>query len=105
MTTHSQLSREIALGSKVEADRFLAIPVRGDLKNRGPADALMREKHVFPKCRRCFCHAASGSNHRGRDSREIAPAFAVGCVEDKRGQGRARSYNLQSELPGQIVTK
>ncbi len=105
MTTLPQLGSEIALGSKVEANRLLPIPVRRDLENRRTAEAVMCEKHVFFEHGQCLFHAASGSNHFGRDSRKIAPALAVGFAEYKRDQRGARSYDLQSELPGQIITK
>src|SRR5271163_4645500 len=105
MTARSQLNGEIALGSKVEADGLFPIPVRRDLKNRRPADAAMREKQIFLKRGQCLFHAASGSDDFSRDSCKIAPALAVGFAEDERDQRGARSHDLQSELPRQVITK
>src|ERR1700676_4383516 len=102
MFPRAQISSEIAVWRKIEINRLLAVPVRRDLENRGPADAAMGEKHVFAKP---LFRAASGSNHLGRNSCQIAPALRIPLAENERNQGSAGRLDLQSELPGQIVTK
>ena len=105
LATRAQFSGEVAAGRKVEMNRLLAIPVRRDLQNRRPAESMMSEKHVFPKREGRLFRRASGSNHLGRDSREIAPALAIPFAEDERDQGGACGLDLQAKLVGQIVTK
>ena len=106
MAARLQFGGEIAVWRKVEIDRLLAVPVRRDLENRGPADTAMSKKHVFAeRLFRVALRAASGSNHLGGDSCQIAPALAVAFAEDERNEGGAWGHDLQAELPGQIVTK
>src|SRR5271165_3746940 len=102
MAPRSQLGAEIAIRCKVETNRGRTVPVRRDLENRGPADAVVREKHIFAER---LLRAASGGNHLGRDPCEIAPAPAVAFAKGERDQGGTWGYDLQTELPGQIVTK
>src|ERR1700692_4871757 len=102
MATRAQISSEIAIWRKIEMNRFLAVPVRRNLKDRWPAEAAMSEKHVFTKS---LFRAARGSNHICRDSCQIAPALAIPFAEHERDEGGAWRLNLQAELPRQIVTK
>src|ERR1700675_141493 len=102
MFPRAQVSSEIAVGRKIEMNRLLGVPVRRDLENGGPADAAMGEKHVFAKH---LFPAASASNHLGRNSCQIAPALRIPLAENAGNQGSAGKLELQSELPGEIVTK
>ena len=87
-------------------NRLLAVPVRRNLENRGPADAAMSEKHIFAeRWFRIAFRAANGSNHLDGDSSQIAPALAVAFAEDERDKSGAWGFDLQAELPGQIVPK
>jgi len=105
MAAGSQISGEIAAGREVELNGLPAVPVRRDLENRGPGEAVVREEQVFPKRRWRLFRAASGGNHFGGDSRQIAPALALLFAKGERDEGGAWGLDLQAELPGQIVTK
>src|SRR5260370_42483118 len=102
MFPRAQISSEIAVWRKIEMNRLPGVPVRRNLENGGPADAAMGEKNVFAKH---LFRAARASNHLGRNSCQIAPALRIPLAENERRQGSAGRLDLQSELPGQIVTQ
>src|ERR1017187_3115234 len=102
MTSRSRKRVQIEIGSEVDRNQFLPVPVGRDLEDRGSADAVVREEQFFSKC---FFPAGCGDNHLGRDSSEIAPALEIGLAKDKRNQGGARRLDLQAKLPCQVITK
>ena len=84
----------VALGSEIELDRLAFVPVRGDLENRGAAEATMGEEHLLAK----GILTGDGSNHVGGDTREFGIAMLIGAIEDERNKGRPSGNDVKAEL-------
>lgn len=90
--------RHLAIRREIEVERLAFFPIRGDLENRGAAQASVREEHLFAK----RLMIGGGGNGRGNTGK-VAVATLLFLGENKRNEGGPRFYNFQPELPRKII--
>ena len=90
----------VAIGSEVETNGLSGVPVGGDLKDGGAAQATMGEEHFFTK--RIFTR---GSYHLGGHPREFGIALMIGAMEDERDEGGTSGNDIVAKLPGEVVAE
>lgn len=100
MSGGAESGGEIAAGGYIQMDGLAFVPIGGDLKDRGTAEATMSEEHLFAEG-----DFSGRGNDFGGDTGEIGVALLIGAIENKRNEGGSRGNKGMAELAGEVVTE
>src|SRR3984893_2438722 len=96
---------DVAAGSEINLNRLAGTPIRGDLQDGGPAQAAMRDEHIFAEGGPGQRSTLGGCDYLGGIACELAIFGALLRGKDQRNQSRPWFDDRNVELASHVVAQ